>query len=103
MSKQDELPALYFYIGKRLIQMREQKGVNQTELADKAGIGRTTVVNIENGHQRITIEVLYKIAYVLDCEPGDLLPHVSRRILQTKQEAFMEFLNQVVEVPDAAA
>lgn len=48
--------------------------MTQTQLADVAGVLRTTIANIESGRQRVPLHVLYKLATSLDVEARDLLP-----------------------------
>jgi transcriptional regulator with XRE-family HTH domain len=57
-------------IGKNIERMRG--GMSQEDLARKAGIGRTTIHNIEAGKRIIRLENLVKIADVLGVKPEDL-------------------------------
>lgn len=55
---------------------RRRAGMSQDELADAASLSRTSVVNIENGRQGVSIGTLYRLAEALACAPGELLPRV---------------------------
>jgi len=72
MADNDEL--LYLLIGLNVRERRENDGLTQTALAELAGIGRTTLNMVENGNQRVHLNTLYRIAFVLGCTVGDLLP-----------------------------
>ena len=41
-------------VGKRVKAMRMQKGISQSELAQRVGISQAHMSNIENGHSNIT-------------------------------------------------
>ena len=55
-------------------QRREQVHLTQDELAQKAGISRQTISNLENGSEqtRTTTETLIKLAAALDCTVSDI-------------------------------
>lgn len=51
----------------RLKQIREEKGMTQTKLAEKSGVSRVTINGIENGKiQVVKTDTLAKIADALD-------------------------------------
>ena len=41
-------------LGKKIRQMRNQKGLTQEELADKIGVSRSTILSIENKKREMT-------------------------------------------------
>jgi len=51
--------------GKRVRELRKQKGWSQEDLADKAGLHRTYVGTVERGEQNISIDNIEKIAKTL--------------------------------------
>jgi transcriptional regulator with XRE-family HTH domain len=48
--------------GKRVRELRKQKGYSQEQLADKAGLHRTYIGSIERGEQNVSIDNIEKIA-----------------------------------------
>ncbi|MDG0789964.1 helix-turn-helix domain-containing protein [Cohnella ginsengisoli] len=68
---------IYFHIGRKLKELREKLGYKQLEVADKINMTRSSVANIEQGRQKIQIDVLYELAYLYDVDPKDLLPDLS--------------------------
>ena len=60
-------------LGERLRRFRESAGLTQEALARAAGIGRVTLVRIENGEQTPRYKTLAAIADVLGKQVGDLL------------------------------
>lgn len=61
-------------IGKKISQLRKRKGLSLTELADRAGIAKSNLSNIErNLNQNPSLNVLEKIASALHVELSELL------------------------------
>ena len=69
----DELETLlYHLIGERV---RARRGsMTQTELADRVGVGRTSITNLELGQQRMPLHYLVRIAEALDSDVRELIP-----------------------------
>lgn len=47
--------------------------MDQKTVADAIGVSRSTISNIENGRQLVTLTLFYKLAYALNKKPGDWL------------------------------
>lgn len=60
-------------IGKTIRKKREVLGISQTELAERAGLHRTYINNIEGGSKNISIESLKGIADALNTTISELL------------------------------
>ena len=52
-------------VGKRIKYLRNQIGISQEELADRAGIDRTYITSVECGKRNISIVNVEKIANAL--------------------------------------
>jgi transcriptional regulator with XRE-family HTH domain len=61
-------------VGLKIKVRRKEIRVSQDKLALLADIDRSYVGRIERGEVNITLEKLYEIAEVLDCDARDLLP-----------------------------
>lgn len=61
-------------IGLRIRKERGEHSLSQDALALACGIDRSYMGRIERGEVNITIEKLYVLARVLECEPATLLP-----------------------------
>jgi transcriptional regulator with XRE-family HTH domain len=59
-------------LGRRISQLREKRGLSQTQLADMAEIGRAHLSQIENGAVAARIDTLYAIAKVLELKMEEL-------------------------------
>jgi len=60
--------ALKIIGGEKIRQARKEKTWTQAELAKKAGVGRTTIIHIENGKIAPNVATLGKIAAALGLE-----------------------------------
>ncbi len=60
-------------LSKIIRQRREELGLSQTSLAEKSGLHRTYINNIERGSKNISIESLKKIADSLSTTVSDLM------------------------------
>lgn len=58
----------------RLQRRRIEAGLNQRELAAKAGIHRSHMSFLERGERGASPRVLKRLAKVLNCEIADLMP-----------------------------
>lgn len=79
VPKQDSQPLdpLYLFVGKRVAQLRRTRVrpiLTQRELAEKIGLTRASIANIEAGRQRLSLEVIWRIGLAFDLDPGQLLP-----------------------------
>ena len=54
-------------MGDRIRQLRTEKGVSQTELAEKAGLAQPHIVRIEQGRYSVGLDTLQAIAKALGC------------------------------------
>jgi transcriptional regulator with XRE-family HTH domain len=54
------------YMGNRIAQLRDDRGLTQKQLADKAGISGTFLSEVENGKRNISMGKLLAIADALD-------------------------------------
>jgi transcriptional regulator with XRE-family HTH domain len=63
-------------LGRTIGQLRQKLGLSQEELADRAGIHRTYVSQLERGIKSPTLAVLIKIARALGIKPSRLVRSV---------------------------
>lgn len=55
-------------IGERIAQIREEKGLTQQQVADTSGLKRSHISRLENGGYNVGIDIISKVAAVLECE-----------------------------------
>jgi len=53
-------------VGKRIREIRNQRGISQEELADLASLDRTYITSVERGKRNISIVNLEKLANALE-------------------------------------
>ena len=58
-------------LGKRVKFLRMDKGISQTSLAQAIGLSQTNLSNMESGRTAITMQNLFKIQKVLNCNMSD--------------------------------
>lgn len=59
-------------VGEHIRMIRETKGINQEDLAEKAGIARARISEIENGKGNATLGTLAKVMEALDIAPMEI-------------------------------
>lgn len=59
-------------LGSRIKVLRSAKNLTQEQIADRIGISRQKYARIESGTNNITLEVLSKIAKILEVTVGDI-------------------------------
>ncbi len=65
---------MHVEVGRRIRELRQEKGLLQEELARKAGLSASALSNFEQGRRRISLEWLRKISKVLGVTVSDLIP-----------------------------
>jgi transcriptional regulator with XRE-family HTH domain len=61
------------YIGDKLKEVRTRRLLTQVELAEKAEVNHSTVVNIERNQAEPHFRTIRKLAKALDIDPTELL------------------------------
>ena len=64
----------YQQFGRNLRQARRDAGLSQADLAVAIELTRTSISNIENGRQGISLHTFGRMLHVLNARPGTLLP-----------------------------
>ncbi len=70
MTKED----LYKTIGRNIREIRKKGNIKQEHLSERIGLARSSITQIENGTQAVTVYHLYLIARELNTEVHKLLP-----------------------------
>jgi transcriptional regulator with XRE-family HTH domain len=67
---------IYKIFGRRVAARRAEMRLTQLELAGRVDLSRASIANIERGHQKLTLHIVYRIAAALGLkDPWELLPH----------------------------
>jgi transcriptional regulator with XRE-family HTH domain len=62
------------YIGTKVLMFRKSKGITQVELAEILEVQRTSISNIENGVQQLSMEKLEKLCAFFNIKSTEILP-----------------------------
>ncbi|MDB4921209.1 helix-turn-helix transcriptional regulator [Mucilaginibacter sp.] len=76
MLDKEQQTVFYEALGEKIRDARKRKNLNQEDLAEKLGMSRVSIVNIETGKQRLPLHVLSDISEILNITLGELLPQV---------------------------
>lgn len=75
-----QLPADMLYCGRiriKLAEIMEQKGVSMNQLSFRTEMQRTQLRNYrDNKIQRLDIDILQRLCYVLECDLHDLIEYI---------------------------
>jgi len=74
---QIERKLFYTLIGGKIKSARNKANLNQSELAEEAGISRLTLANIESGKQKPSIHIIWDIGESLGLNPQNLIPDLN--------------------------
>lgn len=67
-------PDLYSQIGKRIKELRKEKGFTQSRLAEIVSLTRTSITNIEKGRQKLLVHTLWDLADAIGVHPKSFFP-----------------------------
>lgn len=68
----------YELIGSAIKSKRKELRYTQSELAQKTGMSRTSIGNIESGRQYPPVHLLWEIGQALECNPIEFYPSSSK-------------------------
>ena len=90
---------IYRGVGRKIRQTRENQRLSQDSLAQRLGISRTSMVNIEAGRQRAPLHVLWQIAELLETKLILLIPSPEELLAPQNQTVLdKEMMKQIEEV-----
>ena len=69
----DLADALARRVGERVRELRSDRGLTQLRLAERAGISRPSIANVEAGRQNVSLRQLCALAAALGVEVEDLV------------------------------
>ncbi len=68
--------SLYGQFGRLVRGHRQRLGLRQDQLAERVGLSRTSITNIERGRQKVLLHQVFLLAESLEISPEALLPSV---------------------------
>lgn len=104
-TPKEEMPvapsSIYSRIGHLVRAARRQAGLTQDALAERLGLTRTSITNIESGRQRFQVHVLFMLAEALNVSPNAFLPPLTEEPA-AQPAAVRERLEREPELADDA-
>lgn len=74
---------LHESVGANIKKLRLKHRYKQSDIAERIGLTRTSISNIETGAQNATLSVVYKFCRVFDVSLNEILPSPNEVALQT--------------------
>jgi transcriptional regulator with XRE-family HTH domain len=87
----------YKQIGGRIAEKRDAIELSQAELAERVGLSRSTIANIESGRQQLLVHVLIAIARTVGVPVMDLVPADDAPALKTEMRSLTPSTRSFVE------
>jgi len=88
----------YRLFGTKLSQARKAAGLTQEVLAERVGMSRPSIANIERGNQQVPLHMLASFASVLGKKPCELLPE--ERSEQETERLPKKLIEQLEALPE---
>jgi transcriptional regulator with XRE-family HTH domain len=68
------MEGFYREFGELLRARRKSAGLTQSAVAERVGLKRTSITNMEKGRQHVQLHQLFRLASALGAQPEELLP-----------------------------
>jgi transcriptional regulator with XRE-family HTH domain len=91
---------LYTQFGRQLRGFREEAGLTQDQVAERVKLKRTSITNIERGHQHIALHQLFLLAAAVGKNPSELLPATESALRELLSDETMVALRASAERDD---
>jgi transcriptional regulator with XRE-family HTH domain len=83
---------LYVEFGKLVRGYRKRSNLTQDDLAERVGLSRTSITNIELGRQKVLLHQVFMLAKSLGVNPDALLPSTRNRPVPEVEQKIPEDL-----------
>jgi len=83
----------YNTIGQRIKKIRKQKHLTQERLAESLEVSTVYISQVENGKTKLNLEMLIRIASLLDTDPGYFITGVSYSTKDYLKSDIAQFLH----------
>lgn len=72
-------------LGDLLRELRDKRGMTQSEVADRASISRGSIANIERGDQGTSVTLLLRLLGALEADGGKLMKRLQKVVSETEE------------------
>lgn len=100
MKESTDIKKLLASLGLELKDQRESLGYSQEKLAERSGLHRTYITDIEGGHRNITLKSISRLAEALEIPLADLFSKIESRpdsVPKLSEQVFAPFDILLVE------
>lgn len=74
LTDKEVQPNDFYEVENRIKEVRKEKNLTQSQLANAVGVSQGAIQFWENGEREPSLKILKKISEILNCEPWELLP-----------------------------
>lgn len=78
-------PVLALAFGETVRALREASGVAQEALALHAEMDRSYLGKVERGEKQPSLDIVFRLAHVLDVTPAELVEKTAKRVLTVRR------------------
>lgn len=79
LTEDKDLRVLLKAFSRSVRELREKQGISQEELADRSGLHRTYISNLERAEVNVSLKNIKKLAHGLGISMTSLVDHVERK------------------------
>jgi DNA-binding Xre family transcriptional regulator len=83
----------------RTSQLRASRHMTQAALAQKAQLSKTTISNLESGHQtKIALDTIAKLCQAFECSPAELFElqdNDNEKVVKSQRDALKPFIGSL--------
>lgn len=82
-------------LSRNLRRARQRRGYNQSDLAQKIGVGTSCISQYERGKRTPNLKTMSLISHVLDVSLDDLVPYVEdNKLVDTRQTNIYDLIGE---------
>jgi transcriptional regulator with XRE-family HTH domain len=85
----------YQQLGENIRVARENSALTQSVLASFLGLSRASIVNIEKGRQRPSIDLLFSLSRILNSELSELIPAFQNIAKFESENIELDWMSQI--------
>ncbi len=86
-SEKSKVELLLFQFSRQIYHRRRELGLSQQELADRCGLHRTYISDVERGERNMSLKTLFNIAFGLETSASEIMSIAEDKYRSAKQGA----------------
>lgn len=85
MNEKSKVELLLFQFSRQIYHRRRELGLSQQELADRCGLHRTYISDVERGERNMSLKTLFNIAFGLETSASEIMLVAEEKYRTAKQ------------------